>query len=62
MATTNQMSIDVQRSLERLADIGDRSAPVVFAGRRDEFALLERAIRGGRNGEARHRSLDGAAL
>ena len=54
MATTNQIPIDVQRSLERLADTGDRSAPVVFAGRRDEFGLLERAIRGVRNGEEGH--------
>ena len=54
MATTNQIPIDVQRSLERLADTGDRSAPVVFAGREDEFALLERAIRGVRSGEEGH--------
>ena len=54
MATTDHTPIDVQRSLERLADAGDRSAPVVFAGRRDEFALLERAIRGVRNGEEGH--------
>ena len=54
MATTNQIRLDVRRSLERLADTGDRSAPVVFAGRRDEFGLLERAIRGVRNGEEGH--------
>ena len=54
MAATNHTPIDVQRSLERLADTGDRSAPVVFAGRRDELALLERAIRSVRNGEEGH--------
>lgn len=54
MATANQIPIDVRRSLEWLADRGDRSAPVVFAGRADEFALLERAIRGVRNGEEGH--------
>ena len=46
--------MDVRRSLEWLADVGDRSAPVVFAGREDELALLERAIRGVRNGEEGH--------
>ena len=54
MAATNHTPIDVQRSLERLADTGDRSAPVVFAGRRDELALLERANRSVRNGEEGH--------
>ena len=54
MATTNHTPIDVQRSLERLADAGDRSAPVVFAGRGDEFALLERATRGVGGGEEGH--------
>ena len=54
MAMANQMPVDVRRSLERLAEAGDRSAPVVFAGREDEFALLERAIRGVHNGEEGH--------
>lgn len=46
--------MDVQRALERLADTGDRSAPVVFAGRGEEFALLETAIKGVRHGEEGH--------
>lgn len=51
MVSAHNISADVRRSLQRLAEIGDRTAPVVFAGRTDEFALLESAVRGVQRGE-----------
>ena len=51
MASAHDISTDVRRALERLAEIGDRAAPVVFAGRAAEFALLESAVRGVQRGE-----------
>ena len=51
MASAHDISTDVRRALERLAEIGDRTAPVVFAGRAAEFALLESAVRGVQRGE-----------
>lgn len=54
MASAHDISTDVRRALERLAEIGDRAAPVVFAGRAAEFALLESAVRGVQRGENGH--------
>ena len=51
MVSAHNIAADVRRSLQRLAEIGDRTAPVVFAGRTDEFALLESAVRGVQRGE-----------
>ena len=51
MASAHDIPADVRRALERVAEIGDRSAPVVFAGRTAELALLESAVRGVQRGE-----------
>ena len=45
---------DVHASLARLARTSDRTAPTVFAGREDEFALLNDAVQGVRDGENGH--------
>ena len=41
-------------ALFRLAKASDRAAPTVFAGREGEFALLNDAVQGVRNGEGGH--------
>ena len=51
MVLPRSIATDVRRSLERLAEAGDRFAPVVFAGRTAELALLESAVRGVQRGE-----------
>ena len=54
MVTPNDLSPAVRDSLARLAETSDRATPVVFAGRRDEFDLLDSAVRGAQRGEAGH--------
>ena len=44
----------VRDSLTRLAESSDRASPAVFAGREDEFRLLDSAVRGVQRGEAGH--------
>ena len=54
MTPAHQLQPDVQASLARLARTSDRAAPTVFAGREDEFALLNNAVQGVRDGESGH--------
>lgn len=42
---------DLRQSLTRLAETSDRVSPTVFAGRDDEFVLLDTAVRAVRRGE-----------
>ena len=44
----------VRDSLTLLAESSDRTSPAVFAGREDEFKLLDLAVRGTQRGEAGH--------
>ena len=44
----------VRDSLVRLAESSDRASPTVFAGREDEFRLLDAAARGAQRGEPGH--------
>ena len=44
----------VRDSLTLLAESSDRTSPAVFAGRDDEFKLLDLAVRGTQRGEAGH--------
>ena len=48
------LSPAVRESLARLATISDRTPPVVFAGREDEFSLLNGALHGVQRGELGH--------
>ena len=54
MTPAHQLHPHVQASLARLARTSDRTAPTVFAGRDDEFALLNNAVQGVRDGENGH--------
>ena len=45
---------DVRDSLTRLLESGDRASPTVFAGREDEFDLLNAAARGAQRNEGGH--------
>ena len=45
---------NVRDSLARLAESSDRASPTVFAGREDEFGLLDAAARGAQRGEPGH--------
>ena len=51
MTHPDDFAEDLRSSLEGLANIGDRVSPLVFAGRTDEFELLDRALRAVKNGE-----------
>ena len=44
----------VRDALVRLAESSDRASPTVFAGREDEFDLLNAAVRGAQRGEPGH--------
>ena len=54
MVTPSDLSPAVRDALARLAETSDRAAPAVFAGRRDEFDLLDSAVRGAQRQEAGH--------
>ena len=54
MTTTRDLPSTVRDSLTRLAESSDRASPAVFAGRADEFQLLDLAARGTQRGEAGH--------
>lgn len=54
MVSPNDLSPAVRDSLARLAETSDRTAPAVFAGRDDEFDLLDSAVRGTQRGEVGH--------
>ena len=45
---------ELRESLVRLARRSDRTMPIVFAGREDEFRLLDVAVQGTQEGEAGH--------
>ena len=51
MVLANDFKDDLRESLTRLAETGDRVSPTVFAGRDDEFDLLDTAVRAVRRGE-----------
>lgn len=51
MTTARNLPSAVRDSLTKLAESGDRTPPTVFAGRKDEFALLDAAMRGTRDGD-----------
>ena len=52
MDPPNDLPPTVQASLHRLATTGDRTTPVVFAGREPEFKLLDEAVDAVRHGES----------
>lgn len=52
MHPPNDLPPTLQASLHRLATTGDRTAPVVFAGREAEFKLLDEAVEAVRHGES----------
>ena len=54
MMKTRDLPSTVRDSLTRLAESSDRASPAVFAGRADEFELLDLAVRGTQRGEAGH--------
>ena len=54
MTPAHLLHPQVQASLARLARTSDRAAPTVFAGRDDEFTLLNNAVQGVRDGENGH--------
>ena len=54
MSAARNLSSDVQRSLALLAERSDRASPTVFAGREDEFDLLDIAVRGAQRNEGGH--------
>ena len=54
MVQSRVLSPAVRESLARLATISDRTPPVVFAGREDEFSLLNGALHGVQRGELGH--------
>ena len=51
MTTARNLPSAVRDSLTKLAESGDRTPPTVFVGREDEFALLDAAMRGTRDGD-----------
>ena len=51
MTTARNLPSAVRDSLTKLAESGDRTPPTVFAGREDEFALLDAAMRGTHAGD-----------
>lgn len=48
------LPVHVRDALVRLAESSDRASPTVFAGREDEFDLLNAAVRGAQRGEPGH--------
>ena len=52
--TAHNLPSAVQDSLARLAESSDRSSPTVFAGREEEFSLLNEAVRGAQRDESGH--------
>lgn len=54
MTDTPTLPSHVRDSLARLAESSDRASPTVFAGREDEFDLLNAAVRGAQRGEPGH--------
>lgn len=54
MTDTPNLPSHVRDSLARLAESSDRASPTVFAGREDEFDLLDAAVRGAQRGEPGH--------
>ena len=54
MSGTRNLSPDVRRSLALIAERSDRASPTVFAGREDEFDLLDVAVRGVQRNEGGH--------
>ena len=54
MMASNDIPPAVQDALTRLARTADRAAPAVFAGREDEFRVLDDAIWGAAQGEPGH--------
>ena len=51
MTTGRDIPKAVRGTLARLAASGDRGAPIVFAGRAEEFELLDNAVQGVRDGD-----------
>ena len=51
MVLPSDFKDDLRESLTRLAETSDRVSPTVFAGRDDEFDLLDTAVRAVRRGE-----------
>ena len=54
MTIARNLPSATKRSLTRLAESSDRASPTVFAGREDEFGLLDSAVRGVRRKESGH--------
>ena len=54
MSGARNLSPDVRRSLALIAERSDRASPTVFAGREDEFDLLDVAVRGVQRNEGGH--------
>lgn len=54
MVTARDLPAAVRDALTRLAESSDRASPAVFAGREQEFALLDSAVRGVQRDEAGH--------
>ena len=54
MASAQDLPPAVRDSLTRLAESSDRTSPPVFAGREEEFGLLDSAVRGVQRDEAGH--------
>ena len=54
MNAVRNLSSDVRSSLALLAERSDRASPTVFAGREDEFDLLDVAARGAQRNEGGH--------
>ena len=54
MSAARSLSSKVRRSLALLAERSDRASPTVFAGREDEFGLLDIAVRGTQRNEGGH--------
>ena len=54
MMTSPSLPSVVRESLTQLAESSDRTSPTVFAGREDEFNLLDAAVRGTQRNEVGH--------
>lgn len=54
MTVARNLPSSTKRGLARLAESSDRASPTVFAGREDEFGLLDGALRGVRRKESGH--------
>ena len=54
MTIARNLPLATRRGLIRLAESSDRASPTVFAGREDEFGLLDSAVRGVRRKESGH--------